>query len=135
MAPGTTSLGPWSPPMASTAIVTPRPSSGATPAGDEDGRSNAATTSGGGVGRGLLELDRLAALVPAAVGADVMRQLRLVAVIALHELRHAQRQVRTPLALPGVRDASLRNTHGPWSPSMSVVGSRPRSRTRRGGQP
>src|SRR6476646_3174668 len=119
MAPGTTSLGPWSPPMASTAIVTPRPSTGATPAGDEDGRSNAATTSARGVGRGLLELDRLAALVPAAVRADVMRQLRLVAVIALHELRHAQRQVRAPLALPGVRDASLRNTHGPWSPSMS----------------
>src|SRR6185503_15428980 len=119
MAPGTTSLGPWSPPIASTAIVTPRPSSGATPAGDEDGRSNAATTSGGGVGRGLLELDGLAALVPAAVRADVMRQLLLVAVLALHELRHAQRQVRAALALAGMRDASLGNSHGPWSPSMS----------------
>jgi len=47
-----------------------------------------------------------------------------VAVVALHELRHAQRQVRAALALPGVRDASLRNTHGPWSPSMSVIGRR-----------
>jgi hypothetical protein len=34
-----------------------------------------------------------------------MRQLHLVAVIALHELRHAQCQVRAALALPGVRDA------------------------------
>src|SRR6476620_2040143 len=116
-----TSLGPWSPPIASTAIVTPRPSSASASVRDGFfGRSSATDTSGGGVGRGLLELDRLAALVPAAVRADVMRQLRLVAVVALHELRHAQRQVRAPLALPGVRDASLRNTHGPWSPSMSV---------------
>jgi hypothetical protein len=50
-----------------------------------------------------------------------MRQLRLVAMLALDELRHAQRQVRAALALAGVRDAALRNTHGPWSPSMSVV--------------
>src|SRR6476619_2799989 len=108
--------------MASTAMVTPRPSLWAAPAGDGIGRSYAATTSGGGVGRGLLELDRLAALVPAAVRADVVRQLHLVAVIALHELRHAQRQVRAALALAGMRDASLGNSHGPWSPSMSVRG-------------
>src|SRR5262249_28659827 len=119
-APGTTSAGPWSPPIASTAMVTPRPSSGSVPAGDGAGRSSAETTSGGGVGRRLLELDGLAALVPAAVRADVMGQLRLVAVLALDELRHAQRQVRAALALAGVRDAALRNTHGPWSPSMSV---------------
>src|SRR6476659_3402779 len=120
-------------------MVTPRPSSWAAPAGDGIGRASAATTSGRGVGRGLLELDRLAALVPAAVRADVMRQLRLVAVVALHELRHAQRQVRAPLALPGVRDASLRNTHGPWSPSMSggqdlLIGARG-SGTRRDARP
>jgi hypothetical protein len=88
--------------MASTAIVTPRPSSWAKPAGDGIGRSSAATTSGGGVSRGLLELDRLAPLVPAAVRADVMRQLLFVAVVALHELRHAQRQVRASLALAGM---------------------------------
>src|SRR5690348_10881100 len=97
-APGTTSDAPWSPPIASTATVTPRPSSGAIPAGDAIGRSNAATTSGGGVGRGLLELDRLPAVVPAAVRADVVRQLHLVTVIALHEVRHAQCQVRAALA-------------------------------------
>src|SRR5438034_2645342 len=112
-APGTTSLGPWSPPIASTAIVTSRPPSGAVAEGDGLGRSNAATTSGGGVGRGLLQLDRLAALVPAAVRADVMRQLLLVTMLAFDELRHAQRQVRTTLTLAGMRDASLGNSHGP----------------------
>src|SRR3954471_23785025 len=104
--------------MASTAIVTPRPSSTAPAA--VVGRSSAAATSGGVVGRGLLELDRLAAVVPAAIRTDVMRQLRLVAVIALLELRHAQRQVRATLTLAGVRDAALGNSHGPWSPSVSV---------------
>src|SRR5437879_824214 len=86
---------------------------------DEFGRSNAATTSGCGVGRGLLQLDGLAAVIPATVRADVVRQLLLVAVVALLELRHAQRQVGATLTLTGVRDASLGNTHGRWSPSMS----------------
>src|ERR1700746_3875295 len=108
--------------MASTAIVTPRPSSSSASARDGFFGRSTAVTSGGGVGRRLLELDGLAALVPAAVRADVMRQLRLGAVLALDELRHAQRQVRAALALAGVRDAALRNTHGPWSPSMSVSG-------------
>jgi hypothetical protein len=77
--------------------------------------------SGGGFVRRLLDLDRLAALVPAAVRADVVRQLLLVAVVALFEPRHAQGEVRAALAFSGVRDASLRNTHGSWSPSFGSV--------------
>src|SRR4029078_10856705 len=82
--------------------------------------------SGGGLGRRLLEVDRLAAVVPAAVGADVVRQLRGMAVIAFLELGHAQGEVGAALTLPGVRDASLGNSHGSWSPSIgSVSMSRP----------
>ena len=59
-----------------------------------------------------LELDREAALVVAAVRTDVMRQLHLVAVRALLERRDADGEVCTPLALAGMRDASLGYTHG-----------------------
>jgi hypothetical protein len=41
-----------------------------------------------------------------------MGQLRLVAVIALLETRHTQGEVGATLALAGMRDASLGNTHG-----------------------
>ena len=40
---------------------------------------------------------------------------------ALLELRHAQCEMGAALALPGVRDASLGNTHGSWSPSIGSV--------------
>ena len=41
-----------------------------------------------------------------------MGQLRLVAVVAFLEPRHAQGKVGATLALAGMRDASLGNTHG-----------------------
>ena len=106
MAPGTTSDGPWSPPIASTATRTPARSWSA-------GRGPGCVTAsaGGVVGGGWLQLDREAALVVATVRADVMRQLHLVAVRALLERRHADGEVRAPLALAGMRDASLGYTH------------------------
>jgi hypothetical protein len=48
---------------------------------------------------GRLELDGLATLVPAAVRADVMRQLHLVAVRTFLEDRRFDGQVRASLAL------------------------------------
>ena len=65
-----------------------------------------------------LDAHGLAAVVPAAVGARVMRALLLMAVRTLLELRRRQRVVRSALALAGVRDAPLGNSHGPpvWSP-------------------
>jgi hypothetical protein len=56
--------------------------------------------------------DRETALVVAAVGADVVRQLHLVTVRALFERRHADGEVGATLALTGMRDASLGYTHG-----------------------
>src|ERR1700720_3779182 len=70
------------------------------------------TASARGVFGCRLGRDREAALVVAAVGTDVVRQLHLVAVRALFERRDADREVRTALALTGMRDASLGYTHG-----------------------
>src|SRR6476469_10768624 len=105
MAPGTTSAGPWSPPIASTATRTPVPVEAAGSVTLCD------SASARGVVGGWLQLDREAALVVAAVRADVVRQLHLVAVRALLERRHADGEVRSPLALAGMGDASLGYTH------------------------
>ena len=61
---------------------------------------------------GRLQLDRLAAVVPAAGRADPVRQLRLVAVRALDELRQGDREVAPALHLSRVSDLSLGHTHG-----------------------
>ena len=54
-----------------------------------------------------LDAHRLAAAVPAAVGARVVRPLGLVAVRALLQLRRRQRVVRAAIALPGVETRRL----------------------------
>src|SRR5688572_3979576 len=74
-----------------------------------------------GLGRRLrlglaLDAHRGAAVVPAAVGARVVSALVLVAVRALLELERGQRMMRAPLALPGMRDTPLRNSHFCRSP-------------------
>ena len=71
-------------------------------------------TASAGVVRSAHRLGRddEAALVIAAVGADVVGQLQLVAVRTLLELRQADRLVSAALTLAGVRHASLRHTHG-----------------------
>jgi hypothetical protein len=64
---------------------------------------------------GLLLLFRryhFAALIIAAVGTDPVRQHRLVALAAVLNLNRFEVEVAPPFALPGVRDASLRNSHG-----------------------
>ena len=110
-APGTTSAGPWSPPIASTATRTPRASAARSarvvrPIWSTSVSAAASSTPAG------LRLDRQAAVVVAAVRADVVRQLQLVAVRALLERRHADGEVGAALALAGMRDASLGYTHG-----------------------
>src|SRR6476659_4831855 len=103
MTPGTTSAAPWSPPIA----------------------SKATRTMGSAVGVAAAAAHRLRrhgqpALVVAAVRADAVRQLHLVAVRALLEVGQVDREVRAALALAGVRDASLGYTHGvSWAPCRS----------------
>jgi hypothetical protein len=70
-------------------------------------------SAGGVVGPGLLlDLDGEPAVVVAAVGTDVMRELHLVAVRTLLEVRQLDGEVRATLTLAGMRDTSLRYTHG-----------------------
>src|SRR6188474_1816997 len=105
MTPGTTSAAPWSPPIASNATRT--------------------TGSAVGVAAAAHRLRRHCqpALVVAAVRADAVRQLHLVAVRTLLEAGQVDREVRAALALPGVRDASLGYTHGvSWAPCRSSWG-------------
>ena len=67
---------------------------------------------GRAIGLGLaLDAHGLAAVVPTAVGAGVMRALLLMAVRALLELRRRQRVMRSTLALTRVRDAPLGDSH------------------------
>src|SRR5918996_2151899 len=103
MTPGTTSVGPWSPPIASNATRTTGSARGVVAAGADRLRWNGQAT-----------------LVVAAVRADAVRQLHLVAVRALLELGQLDREMRAALALAGMRDASLGYTH-------EVVGSLCRS--------
>src|ERR671925_1082952 len=112
MTPGTTSAGPWSPPIA----------------------SNATRTTGSAVGVAAaahrLRRHGQPALVIAAVRADAVRQLHLVAVRALLEVGQVDREVRATLALARVRDASLGYTHGvSWAPCV-VRGARSRDGAR-----
>ena len=112
-APGITSLGPWSPPTASTATRTPV-RAGACRCGIAGrGHDPVSRTLARGRTAGRLQLDRLAAVVPPACRADPVRQLGLVAVRALDELRQGEREVLAPaLRLSRVSDLSLRHTHG-----------------------
>src|SRR3990172_6841147 len=68
---------------------------------------------GGFFGRPLLDLHGLATLVISARRTDAVRQLRLVAVIALDERRWAQRVVAASIHLTRVGDLSLGYTHDP----------------------
>src|SRR5829696_3894173 len=119
-APGTISVAPWSPPMASTATRTPvvgpagRLATGPLRASLEFSPS---LTNGlrGLLARrrpaGRLERDGLPAVVPPARRADPVRQLRLVAMRALDERRQGEGVVAPPVHLPRVSDLSLRHTH------------------------
>src|SRR4029079_5192346 len=103
MTPGTTSAAPWSPPIA----------------------SKATRTMGSAVGVAAAAAHRLRrhgqpALVVAAVRADAVRQLHLVAVRTLLEVGQVDREMRASLALAGMRDASLGYTHGGLVGSLSV---------------
>ena len=73
----------------------------------------AITASARGVVRaGLrLQLDGEPAVVVAAVWADMVRQLHLVTVRALLEIRQVDGEMRATLALSGMRDSSLGYTH------------------------
>jgi hypothetical protein len=66
----------------------------------------------GVVGGRWLQLDGESTVVIAAVGADVMRELHLVAVRTLLEIRQFYGLVCATLALAGMRYASLGYTHG-----------------------
>jgi hypothetical protein len=92
--------------MASTAIRTPAAAARVA--------SAAVTASGRGFVAGALDLDGRPAAVIAAVRAGVMGFLRLVAVRALLERRKTDREVGASLALAGVGDAPLRDSHGLW---------------------
>src|SRR6266508_3365630 len=112
----TVSVGPWSPPIASTATRTGRSDSIRLTAlrstgGQAAPRSRRALRGRALVGLGL-DVERLAAGVVAAVRAGVMLLLALVAVRTLVQPRQADREVAATLALSGVRDTPLRNTHG-----------------------
>src|SRR6478735_1662508 len=113
MAPGTTSDAPKSPPIASTATRTP-PDVLRVGAGS-------VTRSARCVVGGRLGGDRQAAVVVAAVRADVMLLLLLVAVRTLLEVRQVDGEMRSALALAGVRDAALGYTHE-VAGSLSEVG-------------
>src|SRR5687768_9497192 len=108
--PGTTSDGPWSPPIASTATRTA--ASRVTSVGDRRGSVTASARGVVGGTAGRLGRDRKATLVVAAVRTDAVGQLHLVAVRTLLELGQVDGEVRAALALAGVRDASLGYTHG-----------------------
>ena len=58
-----------------------------------------------------LDRDRLAPVVPAARGANVVRTLQLVAVLALDERRRADREVRSTLTLARLGNLTLGNAH------------------------
>ena len=106
--PGTTSATPWSPPIASTATRTP-----SAPVRSDEGCGPVTASARGVVRRGGgLELDGESTVVVAAVGADMMRQLHLVAVRTLLERRQLDGEVRATLTLAGMRDTSLGYTHG-----------------------
>src|SRR6185437_6740071 len=53
----------------------------------------------------------LSALIITAVGANVVRQYRLLAACAILNLHRLEVQVTTSFALTGVRGSSLRNSH------------------------
>jgi hypothetical protein len=65
-----------------------------------------------------LDRDRLAAVVPAAGRAGVMRAMELVTVLALDERRRADGEVRAALTLASLGYLSLGNAHAetPWEP-------------------
>ena len=84
----------------------------------------AVTASACGVVGGRFELDRESSVVVAAVRADVMRQLHLVAVRTLLEIRQFDREMRATLALAGMRDASLGYTHGVVALLFGVIAGR-----------
>src|SRR3990170_1205755 len=105
--------------MASTATRTPR-SVLSSVAAERGSAAWVPGVAGGAAGAARrLRRDGEAALVVAAVRADVMRELRLVAVRTLLELRQTDRQVRAALTLACVRHASLRHTH--WVVVLLVV--------------
>jgi len=60
----------------------------------------------------LFRSDHFAALVVAAVGADAVRQDRLVAVGAVLDLQGFDVLMAPPFAVAGVRSPSLGNSHG-----------------------
>src|SRR5262245_28882727 len=105
MAPGTTSAGPWSEPIASTAMRTPPPS-----------LDRRAVIGGRSSGRRRFVLRRLQledrpAAVEAAVRTRAVSPLGLVAVRALLERGQAEREMRSPVALTGMGNLSLRHAH------------------------
>jgi hypothetical protein len=55
--------------------------------------------------------DCLTAVVPATRGADVVRAMELVAMLALDERRCADREVRSAFALARLGNLSLGNAH------------------------
>jgi hypothetical protein len=59
----------------------------------------------------LFGLHDFAALIVSAIGADVMRQHRLLAAAAVLDLHRFDVQVTAAFALAGVRGSSLRNSH------------------------
>src|SRR6516164_2632158 len=59
----------------------------------------------------LFHVHNFPALIVAAIGANAVRQHRLVALRAVLHLNGLDMQMASPLALPGVRRSSLRNCH------------------------
>jgi hypothetical protein len=109
--------------MASTATRTPAPAGSPTTAPDP-----LTGSARGVVGPGFcLGLDGESAVVVAAVGTDVVRELHLVAVRTLLEVWQLDGEVRATLTLAGMRDTSLRYTHGVVV--LLVVGARSDSET------
>ena len=125
-APGTTSSGPWSPPIASTATRT-------------DGRSLARTALKDSASVHLVRRpSRPSSSSARSPGGRCSSRssgrrgaaLRLVAVRALLELRQLDREVAAALALARVRHPSLRDSHGSvWLLSGPAQAHRARPRT------
>src|SRR5207245_5593807 len=67
-----------------------------------------------------LRLHHLAALIVAAIGADEVRQYRLVALVAVLHLRWRDVMMAPPRPLPGVRRAPFRYGHVKRFPMVSV---------------